>query len=157
MRTIAQLAVGFVAALHLTFLVLEMFLWTKPFGRRVFRLKPEFANASAPLAKNQGLYNGFLAAGLLWGLLSSANAFSIQVFFLSCVVVAGVFGAVTANRVILWAQAVPGIVALVLVLVSHGQGVTRATNRAAHPTELVRGLRVDELLGRGGQESHQCG
>lgn len=115
MILLAQIAVGLVAALHVYFLVLEMFLWNTPYGRRVFHLKPDYAQASAPLAKNQGLYNGFLAAGLIWGLVDSANAFTIQVFFLSCVVIAGVFGALTANRVILWAQALPGFVALVLV------------------------------------------
>jgi len=118
MRILAQLAVGVVAALHAWFLVLEMFLWTKPFGRRVFHLSADYARASAPLAKNQGLYNGFLAAGLVWGLLAGDAGFPIQVFFLSCVVAAGVFGALTANRVILWAQALPGAVALALVLLA---------------------------------------
>lgn len=93
MGTAAQLAVAVVALLHVYFLVLEMFLWTTPYGRRVFHLSAEYANASAPLAKNQGLYNGFLAAGLVWGLLAgSPDGFGIQIFFLSCVVVAGVFG-----------------------------------------------------------------
>ena len=118
MMLLANLAVGVVAALHVYFLVLEMFLWNTPYGRRVFHLKPDYAAASAPLAKNQGLYNGFLAAGLIWGLLSPSNAFSIQVFFLSCVIIAGVFGAITANRVILWAQALPGFIALVLIHVA---------------------------------------
>lgn len=119
MTTLAQLAVGLVALLHAWFLVLEMFLWTKPFGRRVFHLSADYAKASAPLAKNQGLYNGFLAAGLVWGLLAGDQAFTVQVFFLACVVVAGVFGALTANRVILWAQAVPGAIALALVFLAH--------------------------------------
>ena len=121
MRTAAQLAVAIVAALHVYFLVLEMFLWTTPYGRRVFHLSEEYANASAPLAKNQGLYNGFLAAGLVWGLLAGApEGFGIKVFFLACVVVAGVFGGLTANRAILWAQALPGAVALALVLLARG-------------------------------------
>lgn len=116
MTTLARITVGLVAALHVWFLVLEMFLWTTPFGRRVFHLSADYAQASAPLAKNQGLYNGFLAAGLAWGLLAGEAAFSIQVFFLCCVVIAGVYGSLTANRVILWAQALPGAVALALVL-----------------------------------------
>jgi putative membrane protein len=119
MMLLAQIAVACVAVLHVYFLILEMFLWNTPYGHRVFHLKPDYAQASAPLAKNQGLYNGFLAAGLIWGLLGGANAFSIQVFFLSCVVIAGVFGAITANRVILWAQALPGFIALVLLHLAH--------------------------------------
>lgn len=118
MEVAARIAVGAVAALHLVFLVLEMFLWTRPLGRRIFHLREEQARQSAPLAKNQGLYNGFLAAGLIWGLLAP-DGFAIQLFFLGCVVVAGVFGAATANRVILWAQALPGAVALALVLLAH--------------------------------------
>lgn len=118
MMILAQLAVGFVAVIHLYFLVLEMFLWNTPYGRRAFHLTPEFAQASAPLAKNQGLYNGFLAAGLIWGLVGGDNAFSIQIFFLTCVIIAGVFGALTANRIILWVQALPGAMALALVLLA---------------------------------------
>jgi putative membrane protein len=116
MATIADIAVGLVAALHLYFLVLEMFLWKKPFGRKTFGLTPELAEATAPLAANQGLYNGFLAAGLIWGLSLGAAGLPIKVFFLACVIIAGVFGAATANRRILWVQAVPGVVALALVL-----------------------------------------
>jgi putative membrane protein len=97
-----------------------MFLWTRPFGRRVFGLKEDVALASAPLAANQGLYNGFLAAGLIWGLLAGEAGFAIKVFFLSCVIVAGVFGAFTARRSILWVQALPGAVALGLALVARG-------------------------------------
>jgi putative membrane protein len=111
----ADVAVGLVALLHLAFLVLEMFLWSKPIGRRIFGLPAEVMAASAPLAANQGLYNGFLAAGLIWGLALGAGGFSIRVFFLACVVVAGVFGAATAKRSILWAQALPGALALALV------------------------------------------
>jgi len=118
MGTVADVLVGLVAALHLYFLTLEMFLWKKPFGRRTFGLTPELAEATAPLAANQGLYNGFLAAGLIWGLLLGAAGFSVQVFFLVCVIVAGIFGAATANRRILWVQAVPGAVALALVLLA---------------------------------------
>ena len=107
-----------VALLHLYFLVLEMFLWEKPLGLRVFGLTPEFAKASKALAANQGLYNGFIVAGLVWGLSLGAAGVSIKIFFLGCVVVAGVFGALTANRRILWVQALPGAVAIALVWAS---------------------------------------
>jgi putative membrane protein len=99
-----------VALLHLYFLVLEMFLWDKPAGRKVFKTTPEFAAASKVLAANQGLYNGFLAAGLIWGLLGGGAA--VLVFFLGCVVVAGVFGAATVNKRIFFVQALPAILAL---------------------------------------------
>lgn len=118
MTTAANIAVALVALLHLAFLVLEMFLWDKPFGRRVFRLTPEFAAASKSLAANQGLYNGFLAAGLVWGSSLGAAGRAIQVFFLGCVILAGVFGAITVSRKILWVQAVPGLLALALVLLA---------------------------------------
>ena len=118
MTTAANVLVALVALLHLYFLVLEMFLWDKPMGRRVFGLTPEFAAASKGLAANQGLYNGFLVAGLAWGLSLGAAGRSIEIFFLACVVVAGVFGAVTVNRRILFVQAVPAAVALALVLLS---------------------------------------
>ncbi|HEY7212985.1 MAG TPA: DUF1304 domain-containing protein [Thermoanaerobaculia bacterium] len=118
MATLAAIAVGLVAALHLYFLVLEMFLWKKPFGRRTFGLTREMAEATASLAANQGLYNGFLAAGLVWGLALGAAGLALKVFFLVCVIVAGIFGAATANRKILWVQAVPGAVALALVLLA---------------------------------------
>jgi len=118
MSTVANIAVALVALLHVYFLVLEMFLWDKPRGIRIFGLTPEFAAASKSLAANQGQYNGFLAAGLVWGLLLGANGNSIKIFFLACVIVAGIFGAVTANRKILWVQALPGAVALALVLLS---------------------------------------
>ena len=112
----ASIAVAFVAFLHLLFMVLEMFFWTRPLGRRIFGLKPELAKQTAVMAANQGLYNGFLAAGLIWGLASSGNATAISVFFLSCVIVAGIFGAITANRSILFIQALPGAIALTLIL-----------------------------------------
>jgi putative membrane protein len=117
LATAADIAVVLVAALHLWFLVLEMFLWDKPLGRRTFGMTPDKAAATKPLAMNQGLYNGFLAAGLLWGLAAGAH---VEIFFLACVVVAGVFGALTASRTILWVQAVPGLIALVLVLLRPG-------------------------------------
>ena len=115
---IANLAVALVALLHLYFLILEMLLWEKPLGLRTFGLTPEFAKASKSLAANQGLYNGFLVAGLVWGLILGEPGNAIKIFFLSCVVVAGVFGALTANRKILWVQALPGAIVLALVLVS---------------------------------------
>jgi len=118
MKTVTDIAVGAVALLHVYFLVLEMFLWDKPLGRKTFGLTPEFAAASKSLAANQGLYNGFLAAGLAWGLGLGAAGFQIKLFFLACVIVAGVFGAITASRKILWVQAVPGGAALALVILN---------------------------------------
>lgn len=115
---LADIAVGLVAFLHLLFLILEMFLWKRPFGRRVFGLSAELAEATASLAANQGLYNGFLVAGLIWGLSAGAQGLSVKVFFLACVIIAGVFGAATAKRTILWIQALPGAVALALVLLA---------------------------------------
>lgn len=115
MKLTADIAVGLVALLHIYFLVLEMFLWTRPFGRRTFGLTEEFAHASKSLAANQGLYNGFLAAGLIWGLALGPAGKAIQCFFLGCVIVAGAFGAATVNRRILWIQAAPAAVALALV------------------------------------------
>lgn len=120
MQTATFAAIALVALLHVYFLVLEMFLWTKPYGRRVFGLTPEKAELTRSLAMNQGLYNGFLAAGLGWGLLAGADGHTIKVFFLSCVVIAGVFGAMTASRKILWVQAVPGALALSLVCATGG-------------------------------------
>ena len=116
--TLTNTAVALVALLHVYFLVLEMFLWDKPRGLRTFGLTAEFAAASKSLAANQGLYNGFLAAGLVWGLVLGTSGDSIKIFFLACITVAGVFGAVTANPKILWVQALPGAVALALVLFS---------------------------------------
>jgi putative membrane protein len=115
MALVANVLTAIVAALHVYFLVLEMLLWDKALGRRVFRLTPEFATASKSLAANQGLYNGFLAAGLIWGLILGEAGTAIKVFFLACVVIAGVFGAVTVNRRILWIQAAPALAALVLL------------------------------------------
>lgn len=116
MNAFAAIATGFVAALHAYIAVLEMFLWNTPRGRRAFGLTPEFAQASKVLAANQGLYNGFLCAGLVWGLLLGAAGHPIKIFFLGCVVVAGVFGAVTANKRILFVQALPGGIALAAVV-----------------------------------------
>ena len=114
MNTAAQVAVALVALLHLYFLVLEMFLWDKPAGLRAFGHSAEAAASSKVLAANQGLYNGFLAAGLLWSLTLGAAGKHVAVFFLSCVVIAGLYGALTASRKILFVQALPGAVALAL-------------------------------------------
>ena len=102
-----------IALLHIVFLLLEMFLWTKPAGRRIFGLKPEQAAATRKLAANQGLYNSFLAAGLVWGWWSAE--FSLQLFFLLCVFIAGVFGALSVSKSIFWVQAMPAMLALILL------------------------------------------
>jgi putative membrane protein len=117
MLWIANLLVALVAILHVYFLVLEMFLWQKPLGLKTFRNSPEKAAETAVLAANQGLYNGFLAAGLFWGLLHSAPAFAFQIkaFFLLCVIIAGVYGAATVSRRILYVQAAPAAIALILL------------------------------------------
>lgn len=116
MSLAASILIGIVAALHVYFLVLEMVFWDRPLGRRVFGLTPEFAAESKALAANQGLYNGFLAAGLVWSLLLGDAGTAIALFFLGCVIVAGIFGAVTVNRKILWVQAAPAALALAFVL-----------------------------------------
>jgi len=113
---LASIAVAFVACLHLAFFVLESFFWTRPLGRRVFGLTADVAQSSASLAVNQGLYNAFLAAGLIWGLIPGVCSFAIKVFFLSCVVIAGIVGGMTAKRSILIVQALPAVVALLLVV-----------------------------------------
>ncbi|MDD9892483.1 MAG: DUF1304 domain-containing protein, partial [Gammaproteobacteria bacterium] len=105
MNIAADIIVGLVAALHIYFLVLEMFLWDKPIGLKAFGQTLEQATASKVLAANQGLYNGFLAAGLIWGLTLGAEGLAIKTFFLACVVVAGMYGAATANKKILYIQA----------------------------------------------------
>ncbi len=114
MALFANILIGGVAAQHIAFLVLEMFLWTKPLGLKVFRMDRPTAEASAVLAKNQGLYNGFLAAGLIWSLTvhDPEQAFSLKVFFLSCVLLAGLYGGLTASKAILWVQGLPGAIAL---------------------------------------------
>jgi len=108
--------IGLVAALHIYFLILEMFLWDRPFGLRTFGHSLESARISKTLAMNQGLYNGFLAAGLLWGLSLGAAGDAIKLFFLACVVIAGVFGGLTVGRKILLIQALPAALALALLL-----------------------------------------
>jgi putative membrane protein len=113
MLVLSNILVGLVALLHLGFLALEMFFWDHPFGRKRFGMTPEYSKASATLAANQGLYNGFLAAGLVWGLIS--NNFPVKIFFLVCVVIAGIYGGFTAKRSILYMQALPGLLALLAV------------------------------------------
>jgi putative membrane protein len=117
MNLITDIFVGLVAILHIYFLVLEMFLWDKPFGMKTFGHSLESARASRVLAMNQGLYNGFLAAGLIWGLILGVEGTSIKIFFLGCVIVAGIFGGITANRKIIFIQAVPAALALALLIV----------------------------------------
>ncbi len=112
----ANIVIAVVAILHLGFLALEMFLWNKPFGLKTFGMSLETANASATLAANQGLYNGFLAAGLIWGLWT--NAFEIKLFFLVCVLIAGAFGGLTAKRSILYFQALPAALGLLLLFLA---------------------------------------
>jgi putative membrane protein len=112
---VASVFVGLVALLHIYFLVLEMFLWEKPLGLKVFGQTKAEAATTRVLAANQGLYNGFLAAGLIWGLILGEYGIYVKVFFLSCVVIAGIFGGLTANRKILFVQALPALIALVLV------------------------------------------
>ena len=118
MALVANIVVALVALLHIYFLVLEMFLWDKPAGLRAFRMTKAAAQATKVLAANQGLYNGFLAAGLLWGLSLGAEGTSIKVFFLGCVLVAGLYGAATASRKILFIQAMPAALGLSLVLLA---------------------------------------
>jgi putative membrane protein len=120
MRTAAGVLIIIVAALHVYFLVLEIFLWRTPFGRRTFGTTAEAAESSAVLAANQGLYNGFLAAGLLWALISYGvpGGRAVLTFFLGCVIVAGVYGAATVSRRILLVQAVPAAAALLLLWLS---------------------------------------
>ena len=117
MSAFADVLVALVAVLHLWFLVLEMFLWTRPLGLKTFRNTLEHARASATLAANQGLYNGFLAAGLVWGLIASSpeQAFAVKTFFLACVITAGVYGAATVSKRILFIQAAPALLALGLL------------------------------------------
>jgi putative membrane protein len=118
MGTASQVLTALVAAEHLYFLVLEMFLWTKPAGLRAFGQTREQAESSRVLAMNQGLYNGFLAAGLIWSLVAPPDlARPVRIFFLACVIAAGLFGGATASRKILVVQALPAAVALVFTLV----------------------------------------
>ena len=114
MRILANVLIGLIALSHVGFLVLEMFFWDHPVGRRIFSMTPEVSASSARLAANQGLYNGFLAAGLVWALWSGRR--DLKIFFLGCVIVAGIFGGFTAKTSILFTQALPAALALVAVL-----------------------------------------
>ncbi|MEV6347447.1 DUF1304 domain-containing protein [Actinoplanes sp. NPDC051851] len=116
MMIVADVLVGLVALIHVYILVLEMVLWTKPQGRKAFGLTPEFAEQTKVLGLNQGLYNGFLAAGLIWGLVDGVAP---TVFFLVCVAIAGVVGAITASRRILYVQTVPAVLALLAVIIAN--------------------------------------
>lgn len=116
MYLIASFLVSLVAILHLGFLIMEMFLWKKPIGLKIFRIDAQFAEKSAALAANQGLYNGFLSAGLFWSLCANPEmAIQLKFFFLGCVVIAGIYGAVTVGKNILFIQALPAALALVAV------------------------------------------
>ena len=108
---LATVLIGLVALLHVYFLVIEMFLWDKPYGRKAFGLTPEYAAQSKTLAANQGLYNGFLAAGLVWGICLGPAGASVKLFFLACVIVAGIYGALTVSKKIFFVQAVPALAA----------------------------------------------
>ncbi len=115
MNIVVNVITGIVALLHGYFLILEMFLWEKPAGRKSFRTTAEFAAQSKTLAANQGLYNGFLSAGLVWGIFAGD---AVKIFFLSCVIVAGIFGAFTVGKKIFYIQALPALIGLVILLVS---------------------------------------
>lgn len=117
MKTLSTILISLVAFLHFGFLVLEMFYWDHEIGRKIFNMTPELSRGSAVLAMNQGLYNGFLVAGLVWGVLK--NRVDIKYFFLGCVVVAGVFGALTVKPTIFFTQALPAILALIALTISH--------------------------------------
>jgi putative membrane protein len=113
---LATILIALVAAIHVYILVLEMFLWDTKTGRKAFNLSADFARDTRVLAANQGLYNGFLAAGLLWGLWLGDAGFQVKLFFLACVLIAGVFGAATASKKILYVQALPALIAMVALL-----------------------------------------
>lgn len=115
MSTLTIIAISIVIVLHILFLILEMFLWNTPYGRKTFALSEDYAKQSATLAANQGLYNGFLAAGLLWGLMSTGG-YDALIFFLCCIIIAGIYGGITAKRSILWLQALPAAIALSLLI-----------------------------------------
>jgi putative membrane protein len=149
---IANILVALVALLHIYFLVLEMFLWTRPLGLKTFRNSPEKAEDSAVLAANQGLYNGFLAAGLIWGLVQGVPAFAFQIktFFLLCVIVAGVYGAATVSRRILLVQAAPAAIALILLWLAYVQKMRGSTAGPLFPVRLrvLKPLSLRQLSAR---------
>lgn len=117
MDMIVTTSIIVIALLQIAFMFIEMFLWNTAAGRKLFRMDEIYAKRSATLAANQGLYNGFLAAGLLWGLLGTGGDDAL-VFFLSCIIIAGIYGAMTAIRSILWIQALPAAIALSLLLIN---------------------------------------
>lgn len=116
MKILANVLMGFVALIHLGIMVLEMFFWNHPVGQKIFGMSPEVAASSAVLAANQGLYNGFLAFGLVWGLVS--NRRDVKIFFLACIVIAGIFGGLTAKTSIIFTQALPAFVTIVCVFLA---------------------------------------
>jgi len=118
MEILSTVAISIVILLHVFFLILEMFMWNTAFARKTFGLKEEYAKQSATLAANQGLYNGFLAAGLLWGLVGSGGYHAL-VFFLSCIIIAGIYGAATATRSIFFIQALPAAIAMILLFLNN--------------------------------------
>ena len=118
MNTLTIFAISIVIFLQASFMVLEMFLWNTATGRKIFGLSKDFAKQSAALAANQGLYNGFLAAGLLWGLVSTGG-FDALIFFLSCIIIAGLYGAIIASTMILFVQALPAAVAMILLILNN--------------------------------------
>lgn len=111
-----NILVAMIALQHIAFLILEIFYWEKPLGRRIFGHSKETAKVSKTLAANQGLYNGFLVAGLIWGLTLGAAGMSIKIFFTTCVLIAGIFGGLTASRKILYVQALPALITLITLL-----------------------------------------
>lgn len=116
MTTLTNILIGFITLEHITFLILEMFYWDTPLGRRIFGHSKATAKVSKTLAANQGLYNGFLVAGLIWGLTLGAAGMSIKIFFTTCVLIAGIFGGLTASRKILYVQALPALITLITLL-----------------------------------------
>lgn len=118
MARLATLLIALVAIEHIGILILEMFYWTEPVGLKIFQMTPEVAESSAVLAANQGLYNGFLAAGLIWGLVRKGDSRHIKLFFLICIVIAGIFGGLTAKPSIVITQGLPAFLALVALLMT---------------------------------------
>lgn len=118
MQITATILTALIAALHIYIMLLEMFWWNTPKGHRAFGMTPEFAASTKVLAANQGLYNGFLAAGLIWGLALGPAGTAIKLFFLGCIVVAGLYGAATASRKILFIQTIPGLITMTAVLLA---------------------------------------
>lgn len=116
MSIIAIILISIVIAFHIGFMILEMYLWDRETGRKIFGLTKDFATQSRSLAMNQGLYNGFLAAGLTWGLISESAGAPVLIFFLFCIIVAGIFGAITVSKTILFVQTIPALLALLAVL-----------------------------------------